>query len=178
MRAMNSFTGFFLLMLVTLTSAADCTNPATTEQTMTPKINVYLDIIEQWKGKSIEGVLGHLTDDIVWHTATAIDPPLIGKDAARAWLQKYGGGVNNSRWRVVSYAETPTQLFVEGVEDYELPDGRRIAFPYSGAYDFSGDKICGWRDYFDRGLMVRLKNGEALPDYVATLNARPAIKPR
>ena len=143
---------------------------------MGSKINIYLSIIQIWKAKDVEGVLAHLTDDVIWHHAAAIEPPLRSKQAAREWLEQYGGAVNDSKWRVVNYAETETQLFIEGIEEYHTSEGVHIVLPYSGVYDFRGDKISGWRDYFDRGLTVRLREGQAIPDFVEELAARPALK--
>jgi ketosteroid isomerase-like protein len=149
---------------------------------MSSKINAYLDIIEQWKNGSVEGIVGHFTEDIVWHTAAGIDPPSIGKEAIRSWLTQYAAQssdqLKNSRWRVLSYSESETQLFVEGVEDNEMANGIRVAIPYAGVYDFRDNLICGGRDYFDRGLSVRLKEGEAVPDFVEQLNARPMFRGR
>ena len=139
------------------------------------KIDTYLSIIEIWKNKDIEGVLENLTDDVVWHYAAAIEPPLRGKQAARDWLGMFAGTLTNSRWRVISFAESKTQLFVEGIEEYDTRDGVRIVLPYSGIYYFREGKISGWRDYFERGLSVRTKEGRLLPDFVEELAARPHL---
>ena len=149
---------------------------------MSSKIEEYLDIIENWKNGNVDGIVDHFTDDMVWHTAAGIDPPRIGKEAIRKWLTQYAAQsleqLKNSRWRVLSYSESDTQLFVEGVEDNEMPNGTRVAIPYAGVYEFRDNLICGGRDYFDRGLSVRLKDGETVPDFVEQLNSRPAFGTR
>ena len=170
-----------LITLLSVTSlaepvnAADCWTVGRAEQSETQKIDIYLDMIEQWKKGNVNGLVAHMTKDVVWNTAAGIAPPLVGKKNVRAWLQKYAGTVQNSRWRVVAYSESANQLFVEGVEDNEMPNGHRVAIPYAGVYDFRGDKMCGGRDYFDRGLVDRLKAGEPTPDYVDALNTRDPI---
>lgn len=141
---------------------------------MGTKIETYRAIMECWRRKDVEGVLARLTEDVVWHFAAAIDPPLRGREEARQWLQRYASGMADSRWRVITFAETATQLFVEGVEDFETSAGTRVQVPYAGVCDFSGNRISGWRDYFDRGLTLRLRAGEAPAEHVRLLTQRPA----
>ena len=141
-----------------------------------PKIAIYLSIIETWKAKDVEAVLEHLTDDVIWHYAAAIEPPLRSKTEARAWLTKFSGAVSNSKWRVTNYSETETQLFVEGIEEHITPDGIRMVLPYMGVLSFRDSKISEWRDYFDRGLTNRLRAGAEVPDFVEELASKPAVQ--
>ena len=163
---------FSTLMLQPITYAAENLHINHEGKAMASKIETYLAIIEIWKGKDVEAVLAHLTDDVIWHYAAAIEPPLRSKQEARVWLTKFGGAVSDSKWRVINYSETETQLFIEGIEEYMTPAGIRIVLPYSGVYDFRGAKISGWRDYFDRGLTNRLQEGEAVPDFVEEIAAK------
>jgi limonene-1,2-epoxide hydrolase len=167
---------FSTLILQPITYAAENVHINHEGKTMVSKIETYLSIIEIWKGKDVEAVLAHLTDDVIWHYAAAIEPPLRSKQEARVWLTKFGGAVTDSKWRVINYSETETQLFIEGIEEYMTPAGIRIVLPYSGVYDFKGSKISGWRDYFDRGLTNRLQEGEAVPDFVEELAAKSAVQ--
>jgi len=167
---------FSTLILQPIAYAAENVHINHEGKTMDSKIETYLSIIEIWKDKDVEAVLTHLTDDVIWHYAAAIEPPLRSKQEARVWLTKFGGAVTDSTWRVINYSETETQLFVEGIEEYKTPAGIRIVLPYSGVYDFRGSKISGWRDYFDRGLSNRLKEGEAVPDFVEELASKEAVQ--
>ena len=167
---------FCTLILQPMTYAAENLHLNQEDNAMDSKIDIYLSIIKIWKGKDVEAVLKHLTDDVVWHYAAAIDPPLRSKKEAREWLTKFAGAVTESKWRVTHFAETETQLFIEGIEEYITPDGVHIVLPYSGVYDFRGSKISGWRDYFDRGLTNRLKEGKPIPDFVKELAAKPMVQ--
>ncbi len=92
-------------------------------------------------------MLARVTEDVAWHTHLG-SPPVNGKAAMRAVLQKLVAGM----------------VLVEGVDEFNSPDGRRVALPYMGIMAFTGALISEWRDYFDRALFDRMKQGEAMPD--------------
>ena len=141
-------------------------------------INRFQALAEAWcERKSVEEVLGFLTDDVVWHFAVAAAPPAVGIDAARTVLEGLSGQIERSHWRVFEYAERGNTLFVEGVDENVLPNGHRTVAPYMGILEFRGEQICAWRDYFDRGsVSAQLRDPEApLKEHVSTLIARPAV---
>ncbi len=140
------------------------------------KIDLFLDLIADWKRGDLDGVAARLTPDVVWHFSATTKPPAIGREAAVAFLKAYGQVCIHSRLRVFDHAETATTLFYEATEDFDTPDGKRILVPYAGVVDFRGELISGWRDYFDRGVIDgQIAGTSALPDYAETLIHRPAI---
>ncbi|QUD89490.1 nuclear transport factor 2 family protein [Phenylobacterium montanum] len=142
---------------------------------MPSRFDTYQAIIQAWKNKDIEGVLSHMTDDIVWHYAAAISPPAHGHAGARKFMETFGAKIDEVRWRVFCYAEAGDRLFVEGVDEYITKGGTRVAAPYAGVLEFRGDKICGWRDYVDSGVSSNMQAGGAAPAHVEELIARPAV---
>ena len=95
-----------------------------------------------------------MDDDIVWHYAAAVEPPIRGKAQARKFLNRFGGGIAEVRWRIFDWAERGDRLFVEGVDEYVTTEGRTVAAAYAGVIDFKGDLVVGWRDYVDVGVMA------------------------
>lgn len=142
---------------------------------MTRRIDILLAIIEAWKAKDIDAVLSHMHEDIVWHFAVAAEPPLRGKAMARKFLQRFGAGMNDVRWRVFDYQETADRLFVEGVDEFRTDEGFTVAAPYAGVLDFRGDLVVGWRDYVDVGVMAAQRAGAPITEQVKALIDRPAI---
>lgn len=130
-------------------------------------------VIAAWQAKDIEGVLAHMSDDIVWHYAAAAMPPVRGKAAAAKLLRNFHPDMNAIQWRIFAHAETGDRLFIEGVDDYTTADGKRVAAPYAGVLDFRGDLICGWRDYVDLGVIAQQKAGEPMSKQVEGLLDRP-----
>lgn len=141
---------------------------------MPTRFEQFSAVIDAWKRKDVEYILDRMTDDIVWHYAAAIAPPTRGKAEARAFIERFGAGIGEVKWRIFHHAETADRLFVEGVDEYVTTDGVDVAAPYAGVIEFRGDKISGWRDYIDRATIDRMKAGEPYPPQVEELIGRPA----
>lgn len=131
-------------------------------------------VIEAWQAKDIDRVLAFMDEDIVWHYAAPGLPPVRGKAAARKLLTRFQADMHGIQWRIFAHAETGDRLFLEGVDDYTTTDGHRVAAPYAGVLDFSGDLIVGWRDYVDLAVMSDQKAGAPLTRQVLELLDRPA----
>jgi limonene-1,2-epoxide hydrolase len=142
---------------------------------VTARIEVLKAIIDAWTRKDIEAVLAHMDEDIVWHFAAAAEPPVRGKAQARKFLNRFGGGIADIRWRIFDYAEVGERLFVEGVDEFTTTGGLVVAAPYAGVLDFRGDRVVGWRDYVDVGVMTAQQSGAPISDQVKSLMDRPAL---
>ncbi len=138
-------------------------------------IQVLLSLIGAWKAKDIDGVLARMHEDIVWHYAAVIAPPLKGKMKARKLLEGLAPQVHDVTWRIFDYAEKGDRLFVEGVDEYVSVNGRLISAPYAGVVEFRDEKIIGLREYFDMGGVDALKSGEPMKEHVRVLIAREPI---
>jgi limonene-1,2-epoxide hydrolase len=143
---------------------------------MSRKTDIVQAVIDAWcTRQDIDAVLSHLSEDMVWHHSAVTAPPKAGKAGAREFLTAYKAKVRNPNWRMFRIAESEDALFVEGVDEFDTADGHHVVIPYMGILEFEGDLICGWRDYFDRGVADRGAQGEALPDYAQALVDRPAV---
>lgn len=131
-------------------------------------------VIDAWKRKDVDFVIDRMTDDVVWHYAAAIAPPAKGKAEARAFVDQFGKTIGEVRWRIFHHAEVGDRLFVEGVDEYSTTAGIDIAVPYAGVIEFRGDKISGWRDYVDRGVIEAQKAGGEWTSQVKELVGRTA----
>jgi limonene-1,2-epoxide hydrolase len=136
---------------------------------MTSKIDLFLAIIEAWKAKDIDLVLSKMDDDIVWHFAAAVEPPIRGKAGARKFLTRFGSQIHDISWRIFHHAEAGDRLFVEGVDEYITTAGVTVAAPYAGVIEFNGDLVIGWRDYVDVGVIARQTAGEPISEQVKLL---------
>jgi limonene-1,2-epoxide hydrolase len=119
-----------------------------------------LRLIKAWQDRDIERVLSYLDEDVVWHYAAAAMPPVRGKAAAAKLLGRFQANMHEIDWRVFAHAETENRLFVEGVDEYRTADGKRVAAPYAGVFEFRGDLILGWRDYVDTGVIAQQQRGD------------------
>ena len=140
---------------------------------MSDKYKIMRQVIDAWTARDIDGVLAHLADDIVWHYAAAIAPPLRSKASARKLLEKMAAETSDLNWRIFDYAERGDRLFIEGAEDYLASNGVRIATAYAGVLEFRGDLICAWRDYLDIGVVEAQKGGQGTPNWITAMIDRP-----
>ena len=125
-------------------------------------------LINSWKQHDVEAVLDLLTDDVVYHFHVGTRP-LRGKEWVRRFLEKFGDGQSDNRWRIVRHAQNGDFLLVEGIDDFVDAKGRRIRTPYMGVFEFRDGLICGWRDYVDAGLIQQAESGDPIPEWVKEL---------
>lgn len=138
---------------------------------MASQIETIEHLIACWKRNDVDAVLDLLTDDVVYHYHVG-SRPLRGKDWVRRFLQKFGSGQKDIRWRIVHHASQGDVLLVEGVDDYVDLEGRRIQTPYMGAFEFRDGKIARWRDYLDHQLIAAAESGEPAPEWIEELTNR------
>jgi len=138
-------------------------------------IKKMLGLISAWRARDIDGVLSFMHDDIVWHFAAVIAPPLKGKVKARKLLEAMSLEVRDVTWRIFDFAEKEERLFVEGVDEYVSVGGHLVSAPYAGVVEFRDGKIIGLREYFDMGSVNALKAGEPMKEHVRAMIAREAV---
>ena len=131
-------------------------------------------VIMGWRRKDLAAVLDLCADDIVWYSHVG-SPPIVGKAAMQAFMEKLSDQMPVVRWRIFHYAENADVVFTEGVDDFTAPDGKDVAIPYAGVFRFRDGKIIEWRDYFDRAAFDRFKAGETPPEHMQALIKRPAL---
>ena len=137
-------------------------------------LGVVRSIITSFRAGDLEGMLAHIADDVVWHSHVG-SPVYVGKPAMRDFAAKLMGVMKDVKWRVFDAAQHHDRIYLEGVDDFVTPEGRRVIQPYLGVMVFRDMKVKEWRDYFDRGLFNSLKAGEPMPDYLKALIERPAL---
>jgi len=134
---------------------------------------IMLQLIDAWQSRDIERVLSHLDDDIVWHYAAGAMPPARGKAHVAKVLGRLQPEMHDISWRIFAHAEAGERLFVEGVDEHRTAGGQRVAAPYAGVMEFKGDRIVGWRDYVDTGVMAQQREGQPPSAQVLALIERP-----
>lgn len=133
-------------------------------------------IIEAWRRQDVEGVLVHLTDDIVWHNSSGLNPAVRGKAAMRTVLQAMAKVIKTNTWRLFDYAENDDRIFVEGVDEFWLTTGEHVAIPYAGVLQFRGALVSEWREYFDGRISAAMKAGQPISPELRALISRPVAK--
>ena len=132
-------------------------------------------VIEAWHRQDIEGVLVHVTDDIVWRNSSGFAPAIRGKAAMRKALQGMAPIIKTNKWRIFDHAENDNRLFMEGVDEFWLTTGEHVAIPYAGSLEFEGLLIKEWREYFDGRISAAMKAGQPMSDEVREMISRPVV---
>ena len=132
-------------------------------------------IVAAWRKQDVEGVLAHVTDDIIWRNSSGYAPPLVGKAAMRTALQGMAAQIARDDWRNFDFAESRDRLFVEGVDEFWLKSWQHVAIPYAAVFEFRGALIREWREYYDGRISLAMKGGAPITDEVKTMISRPPV---
>ncbi|WP_223596740.1 limonene-1,2-epoxide hydrolase family protein [Pseudomonas sp. A-R-19] len=87
-------------------------------------------------------------------TTTGIDEAIAFIDA----LEK-ASGIATVRFEMLAIAEDGNRVLTERLDRFELADGSEIvAAKVMGIFEFNGDHIIAWRDYFDVDFAQKIAN--------------------
>lgn len=151
--------------------------PALAKEPHVPRLYPVLDaIITAWHKQDVEGVLVHVTDDIVWRNSAGFAPAIRGKAAMRTALETMAKVIKTNKWRIFDHAENHDRLFMEGVDEFWLTTGEHVAIPYAGSLQFRGLLVSEWREYFDGRISSSMKAGAPLTDELKEMISRPVAK--
>jgi limonene-1,2-epoxide hydrolase len=104
-------------------------------------------LIAAWERRSVDDFLVLMTPDVRYLNVGM--PEMVGHDQIRAAITLFLAGATAVRWSVHHIAETADGTVpTERTDVFEMGP-RTVAIPVMGVFEFSGDKISAWRDYFD-----------------------------
>ena len=141
---------------------------------MTRAIDVLNGIISAWHRLDVEGVLVHVTEDVIWRGSAGYGPAIRGKAALRQLLTEMKSRIAREEWRIFDYAEGKDRLLVEGVDEFWLKTGERVVVPYAGSVFLKGDLVCEWREYFDGRISSEAKAGKPVTPELEEIISTPA----
>jgi limonene-1,2-epoxide hydrolase len=105
----------------------------------------------------LDKVIAFFTEDAVYHNIPL--DPVVGPAAIRATLESFTGAVESLEFRMLAIAANGNTVLTERVDVFNFPSSS-IELPVMGTFDIAGDKISGWRDYFDLNqFMSQLPQG-------------------
>ena len=117
-----------------------------------------LDFIHAFYGQriDIDAATALMTDDFVWQLHVPLSPVVVGRDAARAELEKHNslstGMVEGSEIRtIVSDGDT---VVVERVDVNAMNDVA-VSFNVTSIFEVRDGAIAHWREYWDTSHVAR-----------------------
>jgi limonene-1,2-epoxide hydrolase len=119
---------------------------------------IVLDFIHAAYGErmDIDAMTALMADDFVWQLHVPLSPVVVGRDAARAELEKHNtlatGMIEGSEIRtVVSSDDT---VVVERV-DVNAMNGVAVTFNVTAIFEVRDGAITHWREYWDTSHVAR-----------------------
>ena len=110
-------------------------------------ISKVMDFIGKWESQDIEGIMSTFSDAPFYHNVPM--EPLTSADSIREFVEGFMGPVTGVRWQVLFIAEDEKGVVLtERIDSFEFGD-KGISLPVMGTFEFEGDKLARWRDYFD-----------------------------
>jgi len=113
---------------------------------MAEPIDVVQTFCETWAKGDLDALVEFFTDDAVYHNIPL--DPVTGKDAIRATIAGFTGGVDSIEFRVLAIAANGNTVLTERIDVFTMPHAT-IELPVMGAFEITDGKIAAWRDYFD-----------------------------
>ena len=107
------------------------------------------EFCQAWADADTDRVVASFTDDGVYHNIPV--DPLVGHDAIRAMVDMFtvGMGLTVVEFRIDRMLSDGPTVVTERVDIFQKTDGGRVELPVLGIFEFEGDKIAKWREYFD-----------------------------
>lgn len=103
--------------------------------------------IAAWEARDVEAILSMMTPDARYLNVGL--PEAVGHEAIRAFVAPFLAGASRVAWTVHHIAETADGVVMtERTDEFDLGP-RKLAIAVMGVFEFQGDKIRAWRDYFD-----------------------------
>ena len=113
---------------------------------MAQPIDVDREFCALWEKGDLDAIVDSFTDDAVYHNIPVA--PVAGKDAIRATIAGFTGGVDTIEFRVLNISADGNVVMTERVDAF-ITSTVTIELPVMGTFEVKGDKIAAWRDYFD-----------------------------
>jgi limonene-1,2-epoxide hydrolase len=111
------------------------------------RIDLVRDFITAWEARDPEAILARMTPDASYLNVGL--PEAVGHEAIRGVVTPFLAGARRVEWSVRHIAETAAgAVLTERIDVFELAD-RTLSIPVMGVFEFKGELIRAWRDYFD-----------------------------
>ncbi|MFP6780906.1 MAG: limonene-1,2-epoxide hydrolase family protein [Gammaproteobacteria bacterium] len=105
------------------------------------------DFIGKWETQDVSGIVNTFSDSPFYHNIPM--DPLTSKDAIRAFIEPFMEPVTEVKWEVSFIAEDENGVVMTERVDTFIYGDKRISLPVMGTFEFEGDSLVKWRDYFD-----------------------------
>ena len=104
--------------------------------------------MQAWGSRDLEAIMAHFAEDAAYANVP-MGPPHVGKPAILAFIEGFIGSASEINFIVHNQVEGANGVVMNERTDILAFEGNRVELPVMGVFEFEGDKIKAWRDYFD-----------------------------
>ena len=114
--------------------------------------------IAAWSKKDVDLIMSFFTPDAIYINVP-IDPPNVGHEMIRKTIEGFVGMAEAVEFRVHHQGESSKGIVLNERTDRFKIGGRWVEAGVMGVFEFDGDKIKAWRDYFDMAQFTKAMTG-------------------
>jgi len=105
------------------------------------------DFCQAWADGDHDRIVDFFTEDGIYHNIPV--DPMVGHEAIRLMIEGFTAGLKVKVFRIDNIISNGPMVVTERVDIFEKETGGEIELPVLGIFEFEGDKIAKWREYFD-----------------------------
>jgi limonene-1,2-epoxide hydrolase len=105
------------------------------------------DFCGAWADADFDRVVSYFAEDGVYHNIPV--DPLTGHEAIRGMIEMFTAGLKIVEFKILTMLSDGPTVITERVDIFEREDGGLVELPVMGIFEFDGDLIKSWREYFD-----------------------------
>ena len=110
------------------------------------------DFCAAWGEGDFDRVVSFFAEDGVYHNIPV--DPLQGHEAIRGMIEMFTNGLTVVEFEIHTMLSEGSTVITERVDVFAKPDGSQVRLPVMGIFEFEGDLITSWREYFDLGQFM------------------------
>ena len=107
---------------------------------------VVQSLADAWGAQDIDAIMGHFTDDVVYHNIPM--DPAEGVDAVRAVIEGFLAMAESIVFETLNEVSEGDLVMNERVDTFVI-GGNDTPIKVMGIFELRDGKIARWRDYFD-----------------------------
>jgi limonene-1,2-epoxide hydrolase len=120
---------------------------------MSDHASIVVDFINAWMERDVDKIMSFFVEDCIYHNIPM--EAAQGLDAVRAMIKSFVDMAEKIEWTIHHIGESSDGVVLTERTDRFLIGENWIALQVMGVFEFSGDKISVWRDYFDLGMFQK-----------------------
>lgn len=105
------------------------------------------EFCQTWELSDTAAVVAWFTEDATYHNIPV--DPLVGHEAIAGMVDMFTTGLTVVEYKILEMVSRGSTVMTERIDVFRKADGGLVELPVMGIFEWQGDKIANWREYFD-----------------------------